>query len=113
MADDIWAHRDRALHDEDLIGFAVETTDGVAGTVQAAAYDSEHNYLVVLTDEARTVVLPAGTVTGADIDDEVVRVDCDRHMLVTAPEYEADREGDPDYIEVVGAYWGDTAEGVA
>jgi hypothetical protein len=107
MADDIWSHRDQALADEDLVGYAVETADGIAGTVQAAAYDSEHNYLVVVTDEARTVLLPAGLVQGADADEEVVRVDCDHRMLVTAPEYEPEREGDPDYIEVVGAYWGE------
>ena len=112
MTDDIWTHRADALTDEDLIDFEVVAADGRLGRVAATAYDRRHAYLVVELDPPaeRSIVVPVGTVESVDLDDELVTLACDRHHARHAPEYDARREGDADYVESLEAYWGELSD---
>ena len=109
MSDDIWAHRDEALADEDLIDFDAVAVDGQIGTVTATAYDREHSYLVVELedDPGRQVVVPVGMVERVDLDDQLVRIACPLERVRRAPRYRAERDGDADYVEALRAYWGE------
>ncbi len=113
MADDIWSARDTALRDEDLVGFVVETANGPGGAVQAAAYSGPRAYLVV--DRAAhgggAVIVPHGAIERVDGAAEVVHLRCGDRELAGAPPFDAGREGDADYLETVGAYWGDNRDG--
>jgi hypothetical protein len=112
MTDDIWTHRDEALADEDLIGFDAVALDEPVGTVSATAYDREHAYVVVDLEQEpeRRVVVPVGVIDQVDLDGQLVRLACSGERLAQAPEYEAPREGDADYVEVLHAYWGEVSD---
>jgi hypothetical protein len=115
MTDDIWSHRAEALTDEDLIDFEVVAVDGRLGRVAATAYDREQSYIVVELDPPaeRSVVVPVGVVEAVDLDDELVRVSCAREQARNAPEYQPQRDGDADYVEALGAYWGEVSDDLA
>ena len=110
---DMWSARAMALADEDLVDFTVHTRGGEAGTVRGSGYAGERAYLLIETrGDGRVVVVPRGVVEDVDGDAEIVRVACTREALGEAPEFDPAREGDADYVEFVGVYWGANSEGV-
>jgi hypothetical protein len=87
----VWDYRESTWTlDGDLVGYAVEASDGRAGTVVEAASTSAGRYLVVAIDEpsARVRVVPAGVVVELRHEDRTVRVDSTRQQLDDAPAYD-------------------------
>ncbi|MFE5189649.1 PRC-barrel domain containing protein [Streptomyces sp. NPDC056628] len=109
--DGIWSYPPGIGHREglDLTGFRVEATDGIIGHVDRQADDTVQRHLIVDTGAwvfGRSVVIPAGTVTGVDERARTVTVACTRAEAKEAPRFETDRETrDPRYLTAVGAYY--------
>jgi hypothetical protein len=110
-ADRIWSYPPGSGHQEGqaLTGFLVEATDGVIGHVDRQADDAPRRHLVVDTGVwvfGRSLLIPAGTVTGIDPEARVVTVGCTREEAKSAPRFATDRETlDPGYLSTVGAYY--------
>lgn len=88
--DGIWSYRPGSGHREglDLTGFRVEATDGIIGHVDRQADDTPQRHLIVDTGAwvfGRSLVIPAGTVTGVDERERTVTVACTRADAKEAP----------------------------
>lgn len=95
----------------DLIGYHVEAADGSIGKVHEATHGMGVSHLVVDTGPwifGRRVLVPAGAVTHIDHTDRRVYLDRTKEQVSGAPDYEADRLGEPTYRDKVGGYYGDT-----
>lgn len=109
--DAIWSYPPGSGHQEGqaLTGFVVEATDGVIGHVDRQADDTPLRHLVVDTGVwvfGRSLLIPAGTVTGIAPDSRVITVACTREEAKEAPRFRTDRETlDPGYLSAVGAYY--------
>ncbi|MFJ8538999.1 PRC-barrel domain containing protein [Streptomyces sp. NPDC093591] len=109
--DRIWSYPPGSGHQEGrtLTGFTVEATDGMVGHVDRQADDTPLRHLVVDTGAwvfGRSLLIPAGMVTGVDMKTRVVTVGCTRAEAKAAPRFETDRETlDPAYLSAVGAYY--------
>ncbi len=94
----------------DLTGFRVEATDGGIGKVDKHSDEVGEAYLVVDTGVwifGREVLLPAGTVTRVDLEEEKVYVDRTRQQIKDAPEFhQAAHLADPEYHDQIGTYYG-------
>ncbi|MFI6014138.1 PRC-barrel domain containing protein [Streptomyces sp. NPDC051243] len=107
----IWSYPPGSGHQEGqaLTGFAVEATDGVIGHVDRQADDTPLRHLIVDTGAwvfGRSLVIPAGTVTGIDLETRTITVACTRAEAKAAPRFRTDRETlDPEYLSAVGAYY--------
>ena len=115
MATEIWTYRDRTIAELDLVGFDVETSDGVVGRVDEATNDIEGSYLVVNPGSAmplgRRVVVPAGTVDTVDLDDRRLRLNVSRDDVLGAPEFDAAHPFGAPERDRVGRHYGRTGEG--
>jgi hypothetical protein len=88
----IWTYRE-TVSPKDLVGYAVEATDGRIGKVDKATYDVGSSYTVVDTGPwifGRKVLLPAWTITGIDADEQKMFVDRSKDEIKNGPEYDAD-----------------------
>lgn len=115
--DRIWSYPPGSGYQEGraLTGFTVQATDGVVGHVDRQADDPPRRHLVVDTGAwvfGRSLLIPAGTVTGIDTETRVITVGCTREEAKAAPRFTTDRETlDPEYLSVVGAYYAALAHG--
>ncbi|MER5777740.1 PRC-barrel domain-containing protein [Streptomyces sp. NPDC002039] len=111
MSDDVWGYRETSgrLRDIDLTGFKVEATDGHIGKVDKHSDVVGASYLVVDTGHwifGKEVLLPAGTVTRIDQDEQRIHVDRTKAQIKDAPEFVSDRHlTDAEYHRQVGAYY--------
>ncbi|MFE5812702.1 PRC-barrel domain containing protein [Streptomyces sp. NPDC056479] len=109
--DSIWSYPPGSGHQvgRTLTGFTVQATDGVIGQVDRQADDTPLRHLVVDTGAwvfGRSLLIPAGTVTGIDMEARTIAVGCSRAAAKAAPRFTTDRETlDPDYLSAVGAYY--------
>ena len=95
----------------DLVGYHVEATDGSIGKVHEATHGLGVSHLVVDTGRwifGQRVLVPAGTVTHIDHTDRRVYLDRTKEQVRTAPDYEAERLGEPTYRDKIGGYYRDT-----
>lgn len=111
---DPWAYRaDSGTTGTDLVGYAVQATDGAIGKIDAASQEVGSSYLVVDTGPwifGHKVMLPAGVVETIDHDARTVGVDRSRDQIKAAPEYDESTHADPAYRERLGGYYGGTYE---
>jgi hypothetical protein len=109
---DLWKFRGDVGSDRaDLKGLTVEAIDGKLGKVdEVVTDDNGGTYLVVDTSGlpliGRTVMVPAGTVTGIDVDNEVIRVDRTRNEVKDAPEYDPERVNDEAFRDALARHYG-------
>ncbi|MET7442312.1 PRC-barrel domain containing protein [Streptomyces sp. NPDC004082] len=107
----IWSYPPQCAYSEgqDLTGYAVEATDGTIGHVDRQADDSGMRHLIVDTGVwvfGKSVLVPAGVVTGVDTQAQKITVVCTRDEVKSAPLFKTDRETqDPAYLERVGSYY--------
>jgi hypothetical protein len=100
----------------DLTGFDVEATDGHIGKIDEATMANGATCLVVDTGFwifGKKRMLPAGIVTGIDVDDEKVFVAMTKDEIKGAPDYDEDHHmrDEPAYHDEVRGYydsWGGT-----
>ena len=113
---DLWSYRDQSelgsnvvdTH-ADISGFSVEAVDGSIGKVDAATYDVGSSHIVVDTGPwifGKKVMLPAGTIQGADHDDEKVFVNRTKDQIKDAPEFDDSLVDDQAYRGRLGSYYG-------
>ena len=111
MSAHIWNYRPQASPGPgvDLIGFRVEATDGHLGKVAEATHEVGSAYIVVDTGPwilGSLVLLPAGTITQVDEQEQVVRLDRSKDDIRTAPPYDpTTTPGDVAYIEQIQNYY--------
>jgi hypothetical protein len=111
IAERIWSYPPQCTYSEgqDLTGYAVEATDGTIGHVDRQADDSGMRHLIVDTGVwvfGKSVLVPAGVVTGVDTQAQKITVVCTRDEVKSAPLFKTDRETqDPAYLERVGSYY--------
>ncbi|MFG2753825.1 PRC-barrel domain-containing protein [Streptomyces xanthophaeus] len=111
MTENVWGYRETSgrLAGADLTGYKVEATDGSIGKVDKHSDEVGSSYIVVDTGPwifGKEVLLPAGTISRIDADDEKVFVDRTKEQIKNAPEFDKDKHlGDADYHRQVGGYY--------
>jgi hypothetical protein len=82
----------------DLRGMSVEALDGGVGKVDEVVEEPGGSFLIVDTGPwvlGKKVLLPAGLVSGIDVDDEQVTVERYKDEIKNAGEFAEERRGDP------------------
>ncbi|MGW4837011.1 PRC-barrel domain-containing protein [Streptomyces globisporus] len=108
---DVWAFgRDSGfVAGQELVGFDVESTDGVIGHVERLEDEPGKQHLVVDTGVwkfGRSVLIPAGAVTVVDGGERKVKVAASREEIKSAPRFTTDSETtDHGYLAEVGVYY--------
>jgi hypothetical protein len=90
----MWSFREE-LGRVDVSGFSVEAVGGRVGKVDQATLEPAASYLVVDSGPAifgKNVLLPAALVSAIDRDDETVYVDCTKHEIRNAPDFDRDQD---------------------
>ncbi|MEU0138233.1 hypothetical protein ABZ172_30015 [Streptomyces sp. NPDC006296] len=94
---------------DDVIGYDVEASDGGVGTVVRLSPVPGFDHLVIdagVWKFGRSVVVPAGMVTGVDHAARSVTVGCTKDQIKDAPRFERDQDtGDVLYLSRLGAYY--------
>ncbi len=110
MSKDLWNFRSDVGHDRaNLEGMKVEAIDGSLGKVEKVIDTQWGCALVVDTGPlvfGRKVLLPAGVVSGIDVDDEHVKVDRTKDEIKDAPELDEKLLSDPAYQESLSRHFG-------
>ncbi len=92
-----------------LVGFTVEAADGAIGHVDRQQDQPGRQHLVVDTGVwvfGKSVLIPAGAVTGIDTEAQTVQVSATREEIKAAPRFTTDSEtADDDYLSAVGDYY--------
>ncbi|MER8226190.1 PRC-barrel domain containing protein [Streptomyces sp. NPDC094143] len=107
----IWSYAPDSGHVEgqDLTGFTVVAADGTIGHVDREADPHGLRHLVVDTGVwvfGRSVLVPAGVVTGIDTQARKVTLACTRADAKAAPRFQTDSETrDQRYLRAVGDYY--------
>ena len=111
---DLWRYNNPSMTGQDLTGFTVEALDGSIGKIDEATNEVGGSYVVVDTGPwifGKKVLLPAGVLRDADLDDQTVFVNRTKDQIKNAPEFDEDRYKDGDYRNEVGAYYGSGGAG--
>ncbi|MBA2337161.1 MAG: PRC-barrel domain containing protein [Acidimicrobiia bacterium] len=100
----VWSQRDPMWTQEgDLVGYDVEATDGSIGKIDASSYatgteSTDYNHVVVDTGWwifGHKRLIPAGSITGVDHENQRVMVNLTKDQIKDAPDYmEADWNDD-------------------
>ncbi|MFD7095980.1 PRC-barrel domain-containing protein, partial [Streptomyces xanthophaeus] len=93
MTENVWGYSETSgrLAGADLTGYKVEATDGSIGKVDKHSDEVGSSYIVVDTGPwifGKEVLLPAGTISRIDADDEKVFVDRTKEQIQNAPEFD-------------------------
>ncbi|WP_035803616.1 hypothetical protein [Kitasatospora mediocidica] len=108
----IWGYNPESQYTPgmNLTGYKVEASDGHIGKVDDATDDVGSAYIVVNCKPwliGKHVMLPAGTVSRVDHDDQSIQVNRTKDQIKGAPEYDPDvHKSDPTYREGLATYYG-------
>lgn len=114
---DVWTYRDTlgtATSGTDFVGYEVEALDGSIGKIDEATYDAGAAYIVVDTGPwifGKKVMLPAGVIRDADLDNETVFVNRTKDQIKNAPEFDDTMSRDEGYRTKLGSYYGQGGAG--
>jgi hypothetical protein len=117
MGTDMWSYRREsgfADATSDIVGYAVEATDGGIGKVDEATNDTGSSYIVVDTGPwifGKKVLLPAGIIARVDSADERVYVNRTKDQIKDAPKFDEAVYRDEDYRDRVAGYYGPGGRG--
>jgi hypothetical protein len=104
---ELWTYRADVLPTgADLTGYSVEASDGGIGKIDEATADAGASYVVVDTGPwifGKKVMLPAGTITRVDHENEVVHLARTKDEIKAAPEL--DTSSYDDYRRRLGDYY--------
>ncbi|WP_037606772.1 hypothetical protein [Streptacidiphilus rugosus] len=109
---DIWGYGPASKYSSgtDLTGYKVEATDGHVGKVDDATEEVGAAFIVVNCKPwliGKHVMLPAGTITLVDTDQETIHVNRTKDEIKNAPEYDPElHRNDTKYRTSVGTYYG-------
>jgi hypothetical protein len=113
MSESVWNYGPAAGYQAggNLVGYKVEATDGHIGKVDKHSDDVGAAYLVVDTGVwifGKHVLLPAGTISRVDPEEQKVYVSRTKDEIKNAPEFDKDKHlGDAGYHEQLGGYYDD------
>lgn len=109
---DPWTYREsagRTAGSMPMVGYKVHAKDGEIGKIDEASDEVGNASIVVDTGPwifGRQVVLPAGTVTRVDDEEEMVYVDLTKEQIKDSPELgEGDTWDNPEYRTTIGSYY--------
>ncbi|MYW02687.1 PRC-barrel domain-containing protein [Streptomyces sp. SID3343] len=108
----MWGHRPESGYTAgtSLAGYKVEASDGHIGKVDKHNDEVDASYLVVDTGVwifGKHVLLPAGTITRVDSENEVVHVALTKEQIKNSPEFDKDKHlDDRDHHTRTGDYYG-------
>lgn len=110
MQENAWKYPSAAGYTgSDLTGFKVEALDGGIGKVDKHTDEVGSACLVVDTGPwifGKEVLIPAGSVTRVDTDDEKIFLGLSKDQVKNAPEFLRETHYDsPDYRRQLGAYY--------
>ncbi|MGW7111058.1 PRC-barrel domain-containing protein, partial [Streptomyces xanthophaeus] len=93
MTENVWGYSETSgrLAGADLTGYKVEATDGSIGKVDKHSDEVGSSYIVVDTGPwifGKEVLLPAGTISRIDADDEKIFVERTKEQIKNAPEFD-------------------------
>jgi len=93
MSHDIWSYHPQSNYVPglSLTGYRVEATDGHIGKVDEETDEVGSAYIVVDTGPwilGTHVLLPAGTITGIDVAQKIVRVDRTKDEIRESPQFD-------------------------
>jgi hypothetical protein len=113
---DTWIYREEAGYqsDVDLVGFSVEALDGSIGKIDQATSETSMNYVVVDTGPwifGQKVLLPAGTITSVDYENESVAVNRTKDEIKNAPPFDEATYQESSYHDELGTYYGPAGVG--
>jgi hypothetical protein len=107
---EIWRYQGEAWETNALTGYHVEANDGGIGKIDEATMDAGAGHIVVDTGPwifGRKVLLPAGTISRVDHDEEKVYVNRTKEHIKNSPEFhDSTSDYDDDYRNDIGAYYG-------
>ena len=112
MSDIVWSYRDSEWsQDRDLVGYEVEADGGKIGTVDEASNEAAAQWLVVDTGFwifGKKRVIPAGTVTQLDLENELLGVGLTKDQIKDSPEFKPDTDDyrSQEYRSELGTYYG-------
>jgi hypothetical protein len=110
MAIALWDFRsDVGQERADLRGMSVEAPDGGVGKVDEVVQEPGASFLVLDTGPwilGKKVLLPAGLVSGIDVDDELIKVERYKDEIKSAPEFDEERHGDAAYRDALTRHYG-------
>ena len=110
MAIELWDFRsDVGQERTELRGMSVEALDGGVGKVDEVVQEPGASFLVIDTGPwilGKKVLLPAGLVSGIDVDDERVKVERYKDEIKDAPGFDEERHGDPAYRDALTRHYG-------
>ncbi|KIF66686.1 PRC domain containing protein [Streptomyces sp. AcH 505] len=112
MSENMWGYQPTTGHTagNTLTGYKVEATDGTVGKVDKHSDEVGSAYLVVDTGVwifGKHVLLPAGTVSRVDPEEEKIYVDRTKEQIKEAPEFDKEKHvGDAAYHHQVGEHYG-------
>jgi hypothetical protein len=93
----------------DLTGFKVEARDGDIGEVHEATNEVGASFVVVDTGPwifGKKVMIPAGVISGVDLDTETISVSRTKDEIKNAPEFDETMFRDQAYRDELGDYYG-------
>jgi hypothetical protein len=93
----------------DLSGFKVEAADGSIGHVDEKSNEVGVDYIVVDTGPwifGKKVMLPAGVISGVDLDEQRVFVDRTKDDIKNSPEFDENEYRGTAYRDKLGGYYG-------
>lgn len=111
---DIWAFADPSWPTIDLTGFGVEALDGGIGSVDDVSHQTGTGHLVIDTGPwifGRKVMLPAGVISGVDVEHRSITVALMKEQIKNAPELDEDRYADPAYRDELARHYTVTSTG--
>ena len=116
MATDLWSFSSSVGNDRaNLEGMKVQAIDGNVGKVDKVIDTPQGQALIVDTGPlvfGRKVLLPAGVISGIDVDDEHVKVDRTKDEIKDAPELDEKLLHDSAYQESLTRHYGGTRSGI-
>ncbi|MBT2493506.1 PRC-barrel domain containing protein [Streptomyces sp. ISL-96] len=111
MTNNLWTYESASGHTAgaNLVGYKVEATDGHIGKVDKHSDEVGASYLVVDTGVwifGKHVLMPAGTISRVDAEEETVYLTRTKDEIKNAPEFDKGKHTtDTSYRENVGTYY--------
>jgi hypothetical protein len=106
---EIWTYKaNEPIEDLELTDYSVEATDGEVGKVTEYSDELGSSWLVVDTGPwiiGKKILLPAGTITEINADEQKIYVDRSRDEIKNSPEHDPSGYRDQEYRLALAEYY--------
>ncbi|MGH9132686.1 MAG: PRC-barrel domain-containing protein [Ilumatobacteraceae bacterium] len=90
----VWNYRESWTNGTEIAGYDVEAVDGSIGKIDESSSEADNSHIVVDTGFwifGKKRLIPAGAVTGIDVENQKVMVDLTKDQIKDAPDFDRDR----------------------